>query len=124
MRRPLRCFALVAYLNGISLRRALTPPGYHKEWHVGVRVTSNKKLVAFITGIPVDCKVYDKFVIDRPTAPNDSGDLILYFLLTRTMKMAEINFLCVHKKLRDKRLAPVLIKCVAFSILYRQKSTL
>ena len=24
--------------------------------------------------------------------------------------MAEINFLCVHKKLRDKRLAPVLIK--------------
>ena len=24
--------------------------------------------------------------------------------------MAEINFLCVHKKLREKRLAPVLIK--------------
>ena len=24
--------------------------------------------------------------------------------------MAEINFLCVHKKLRSKRLAPVLIK--------------
>merc|ERR1711907_373799 len=27
-----------------------------------------------------------------------------------TMKMCEINFLCVHKKLRSKRLAPVLIK--------------
>lgn len=26
------------------------------------------------------------------------------------MKMTEINFLCVHKKLRDHRLAPVLIK--------------
>ena len=26
------------------------------------------------------------------------------------MKMAEINFLCVHKKLRKHRLAPVLIK--------------
>lgn len=26
------------------------------------------------------------------------------------MKMVEINFLCVHKKLRDKRLAPVLIQ--------------
>lgn len=26
------------------------------------------------------------------------------------MPMAEINFLCVHKKLRHKRLAPVLIK--------------
>lgn len=27
-----------------------------------------------------------------------------------TMMMAEINFLCVHKDLRAKRLAPVLIK--------------
>lgn len=26
------------------------------------------------------------------------------------MKMAEINYLCVYKKLREKRLAPVLIK--------------
>lgn len=33
-----------------------------------------------------------------------------------TIDMVEINFLCVHKKLRAKRLAPVLIKvgrCVA-----------
>jgi glycylpeptide N-tetradecanoyltransferase len=29
---------------------------------------------------------------------------------TETMQMVEINFLCVHKKLRSKRLAPVLIK--------------
>ncbi len=28
----------------------------------------------------------------------------------KKVKMAEINFLCVYKKLRDKRLAPVLIK--------------
>ena len=26
------------------------------------------------------------------------------------MKMAEVNFLCVHKKMRSHRLAPVLIK--------------
>ena len=26
------------------------------------------------------------------------------------MKLVEINFLCVHKKLRSKRLAPVLIR--------------
>ena len=26
------------------------------------------------------------------------------------MEVAEVNFLCVHKKLRSKRLAPVLIK--------------
>ena len=28
----------------------------------------------------------------------------------KQIDMAEINFLCVHKKLRSKRLAPVLIK--------------
>jgi hypothetical protein len=36
----------------ISTCRALQPPGYYKEWHVGVRVASNKKLVAFIAGVP------------------------------------------------------------------------
>ncbi|KAF9484744.1 N-myristoyl transferase [Pholiota conissans] len=66
---------------------ALKPPGYHKEWHVGVRVSSNKKLVAFISGVPLTLRVR-KHVID----------------------VSEINYLCVHKKLRSKRLAPVLIK--------------
>ncbi|KAF8643899.1 hypothetical protein AX16_008915 [Volvariella volvacea WC 439] len=69
------------------LQWALTPPGYYKEWHIGVRVASNKKLVAFISGIPVKLRVRQNI-----------------FLAT------EINFLCVHKKLRSKRLAPVLIK--------------
>lgn len=43
--------------------------------------------MGFITGIPVRIRVYESV---RP--------------------MAEINFLCVHKTLRNKRLAPVLIK--------------
>ncbi len=43
-----------------ALRRALQPPGYHKEWHVAVRVASNKKLVAFISAIPVKVRVRDK----------------------------------------------------------------
>lgn len=30
--------------------------------------------------------------------------------LLREKKMVEINFLCVHKKLRSKRVAPVLIR--------------
>ncbi|KAF8965241.1 N-myristoyl transferase [Flammula alnicola] len=66
---------------------ALKPPGYHKEWHIGVRVSSNKKLVAFISGVPMTLRVR-KHVI----------------------QLSEINYLCVHKKLRSKRLAPVLIK--------------
>ena len=69
------------------LRWALTTPNFHKEWIVGVRVAKNKKMVGFITGIPVTVVV---------------GDV--------KKSMAEINFLCVHKKLRTKRLAPVLIK--------------
>lgn len=35
-------------------------------------------------------------------------DFLLFFL--QVVEMVEINFLCVHKKLRAKRLAPVLIK--------------
>lgn len=68
---------------------ALKPPGWRKEWHVGVRVRETGKLVAFISAIPVTLK------------------------LTKSNKLipsVEINFLCIHKKLRSKRLAPVLIK--------------
>ncbi|XP_041990302.1 glycylpeptide N-tetradecanoyltransferase 1-like [Salvia splendens] len=69
------------------LRWALRPPGYFRSWHIGVRVKSSKKLVAFITGIPARIRVRDTVVL-----------------------MAEVNFLCVLKKLRSKRLAPVMIK--------------
>ncbi|KAI9258161.1 acyl-CoA N-acyltransferase [Phascolomyces articulosus] len=69
------------------LKWALQPPKWKKSWHVGVRVASNKKLVAFISGIPADMRTY------KVTQP-----------------LTEINFLCVHKKLRSKRLAPVLIR--------------
>jgi glycylpeptide N-tetradecanoyltransferase len=55
------------------------------EWHAGVR--KKGELVAFISGIPVEMSVYGT-----------------------KMWMAEINFLCVHKQLRTKRMAPVLIK--------------
>ncbi|XP_073302548.1 glycylpeptide N-tetradecanoyltransferase 1-like [Primulina huaijiensis] len=69
------------------LQWALRPPGFYRSWHIGVRVKSSKKLVAFITGIPAKIRVRNDVVV-----------------------MAEVNFLCVHKKLRSKRLAPVLIK--------------
>ncbi|KAM7255581.1 hypothetical protein ACFE04_008479 [Oxalis oulophora] len=66
---------------------AFHPPDYFKNWHIGVRVKTSKKLVAFITAIPARIRVHDEFV-----------------------NMAEVNFLCIHKKLRLKRLAPVMIK--------------
>lgn len=67
---------------------ALTPPGWTSNLLLGVRSTSGKKkLVAFISGVPARIRPYEQKV-----------------------DMVEINFLCVHKKLRSKRLAPVLIK--------------
>lgn len=35
------------------LRWAVLPPNYYKEWLVGVRVKKNRKLVGFITAIPL-----------------------------------------------------------------------
>lgn len=67
--------------------RALTPPGYFPEWIVGVRTTAKGRLVACITGVPASLRAHE-----------------------HALRLCEINFLCVHKKLRAKRLAPVLIK--------------
>ena len=67
---------------------ALKAPGWRKSWHVGVRAKGKSRvLVASIFGIPTRLRVRDK--------PVD---------------VVEINYLCVHKKLRAKRLTPVLIK--------------
>ena len=62
-------------------------PGWTKDWHRGVRATQSRKLVAFISAIPLDIRCRDK-----------------------TIPCSEVNFMVVHKKLRSKRLAPVLIK--------------
>ena len=70
-----------------NITRTLKAPGWRQEWHVGVRASESRKLVAFISGIPVDLRVRKN-----------------------VLHCSEINFLCVHKKLRSKRLAPVLIK--------------
>lgn len=67
------------------LKWALTPPGFVKDWHIGVK--AGGKLVASISAIPATLKIH-----------NDK------------LRLAEVNFLCVHTKLRAKRLAPVLIR--------------
>mmetsp|Transcript_37829 Transcript_37829/g.95078 ORF Transcript_37829/g.95078 Transcript_37829/m.95078 type:complete len:467 (+) Transcript_37829:53-1453(+) len=69
------------------LKWAMQPPGYKSSWHICVRAKDSQRLFGFITAIPALIRVYEKKI-----------------------PMVEINFLCVHKKLRAKRLAPVLIK--------------
>ena len=68
-----------------TLKWFLMPYNYYKDLLVGVKV--NGKLVATIFGIPMTIKIYDKVI-----------------------KMIEINFLCIHQSIRNKRLAPILIK--------------
>lgn len=62
-------------------------PGWDRKYHIGVRAKDSRRLVAYISAIPAHVRVRDKTVL-----------------------CSEVNFLVVHKKLRQKRLAPVLIK--------------
>ena len=87
---------------------ALTPPGYFPEWLVGVRQSSNQRLRGFISGIPTTTHVYDRCVFNATVRAGDA--LLTRYSHYRKATMCEINFLCVHKKLRSMRLAPVLIK--------------
>lgn len=83
------------------LEWALTPPGHVPAWHVGVKAAASGRLVAFITGVPATLRVGIAGGGDDASASTQSAT---------TLAAAEVNFLCVHKKLRTKRLAPVLIK--------------
>jgi glycylpeptide N-tetradecanoyltransferase len=40
---------------------ALTPPGWQKEWHLGIRVIKNKKMVAFISGVPAELVIHEEY---------------------------------------------------------------
>lgn len=41
------------------LRWALYPPGWKKQWHCGVRVSTNRKLVGFISAVPALVRIKD-----------------------------------------------------------------
>lgn len=47
------------------LLRALQPPNWLPQWHVGVRVESNKKLVSFIAAVPAEVCIYETWVARR-----------------------------------------------------------
>ena len=72
------------------MQRGLVSDDAFKKWNLGVQVKSNKKLVGFITAYPGTLRIR-----------------------TSSNPMAFVNLMCVHKKLRDKRLSPLLIKELA-----------
>ncbi|XP_070708525.1 glycylpeptide N-tetradecanoyltransferase 2-like [Pempheris klunzingeri] len=69
------------------LQWALQPPNWQAQWHCGVRVDTNKKLVGLIAAVPAEVRIYET-----------------------EKRMVQVKFLCVHKKLRLKRMTPVLIR--------------
>jgi len=40
--------------------RALQPPGWTRDWHIGVRVIKSKKLIGFISGVAANVRVYEQ----------------------------------------------------------------
>jgi glycylpeptide N-tetradecanoyltransferase len=118
------------------LRWAMQPPGYLPEWHAGVRVRQTGKLVAYIGCTPAELFCHGVRVepgaavapvpqadpVEEEGVGDGDGDDEYGHLRGREGGSAvnglgsigdavvEVNFLCVHKKLRSKRLAPVLIR--------------
>jgi glycylpeptide N-tetradecanoyltransferase len=68
-----------------KFRWALMTPGWVQEYHFVVRNSKNKKIMALMVGCPKK-----------------------YNLAGKTLIMLEGNFFAIHKKLRNKRLAPIM----------------
>lgn len=66
---------------------ALNCPGANHDWYFGVRASANGRLLAFISATPLKARINDN-----------------------VMNMTEVNFLCVHPKLRQKKLALLMIR--------------
>lgn len=49
----------------LFLFRALQPPNWLAQWHCGVRVDTNNKLVGFIAAVPADVRVYETWVAHK-----------------------------------------------------------
>ena len=65
---------------------AVMTPGWSKDYHFCIRNSKNKKLMAIMFGCPKK-----------------------YFLNEKKIKMLEGNFFAIHRALRNKRLAPIMV---------------
>jgi glycylpeptide N-tetradecanoyltransferase len=122
------------------IRWAMQPPGHRSEWHVGVRVSQTRKLVAFIGCTPAELLCHGKRIQPGPLAEagaanGDGGDAPAGEASSggagpesgeregaeEGQSVVEVNFLCVHKKLRSKRLAPVRMKGIPWGAKRRKR---
>jgi glycylpeptide N-tetradecanoyltransferase len=68
------------------LEWVLNGPGSDPEFLVGVRISSNRRIVGFMSGFPISVRMND-----------------------RTKRIVAADFLCVHERLRGKNLARLLL---------------
>lgn len=116
----------------LFFQRALQPPNWLAHCHCAVRVDTNKKLVGFIAGVPADIRIYETWVAHKymqmyafmwnlifvvRALANKTVTIFLQMsqskcsnMFFREKRMVQVKFLCVHKKLRLKRMTPVLIR--------------
>ncbi|XP_055511660.1 glycylpeptide N-tetradecanoyltransferase 2 isoform X2 [Leucoraja erinacea] len=73
------------------LQWALRPPGWLPQWHCGVRVSSNRKLVGFISAIPANVRIYEMYwhrsLNPRKLVEVKFSHLSRNMTLQRTMKL-------------------------------------
>ena len=79
--------AVRIYNDRESVRHLIMTPNFHSELHFCVRNDKNNKIMAVVTGTP------KRMVV-----------------MKETVKLIEGNFLAVHKSLRGKKLAQVMIE--------------
>lgn len=75
------------YYTKEKFRWGVQTPNYIKDLHVSVRNSKTKKTMATIVGVPKKLVIFGK-----------------------NIKVAEINFLAVHRSLRNKRMAQIMIQ--------------
>ncbi|KAI8901504.1 acyl-CoA N-acyltransferase [Globomyces pollinis-pini] len=68
------------------IKWSLMIPGYNKEFHIALRDLKTNSMIGFIGGVPIHCEI-----------------------CTLKLKIMSVNFLCLHKNVRNIGLAPKLI---------------
>ena len=78
-----------------SPHRALQPPGWLRDWHIGVRVIKSGKLIGFISGVPAHIRVYDQYVC---------AYIICLITLQYCLSYTRCRGSLVRRRLRDRKI--------------------
>lgn len=88
------------------LKKALMLPNHKDSWLLSILY--NKKMIGFIAGNLISVKITES---ESDGKQEDSNEI--------DKEIVQVDFLCVHKKYRSKRMAPVLIRELTRRIIKR-----